>query len=98
MDAPHLIDARVYDYVTYSLKQTREMRLNTYYYIFNLSVVCIFICIAGATLYVCYSHRLTDKERHQKILKDQSMVLSKIREYQQFSYTSEHGLKLPTVE
>jgi hypothetical protein len=89
MDVPRLIETRARDCIAYSLRRAHEIRVTAYYYILNAAVALLFFCIFGAVLYACYRRQPSEEERRRKMLHDQSVVLSKIRAYQQFSRADE---------
>jgi len=85
MDLPHLIEPTVKYYLFDTLKHCHDHRVIIYYYALNIGVFLLFSSIAGYTLYYCYTHRLSDRDKHEKMKRDQAYVLSKIRYYQEES-------------
>ena len=83
MEYPRLIENTAKNYLFNTLKSCHEHRVTIYYYVFNISVFIIFALITGYTLYYCYTHKLTDYEKEQKMIRDQQYIMSKIRFYQQ---------------
>jgi len=82
MDYPKLIDLGVQHYMHNALRSCHENRMKIYYYALNTTVLLVFLGIVGITLYICYRNKPTPYERHQKMMRDQEYVLSKIRFYQ----------------
>jgi hypothetical protein len=83
MNVGHLIEPTVKYYLFNTLQNCHAHRINIYYYVLNIGVFLIFSLIVGYTLYYCYTHKLSPHEREQKMLKDQNIILSKIRMYQE---------------
>jgi hypothetical protein len=85
MDLPQLIEINASSHIQQTLHKCHVNRLNFYYYVLNISVLLLFIFIVGFILYYCYTRKPTDYEKHQKLLRDQEYVVSKIRYYQEDS-------------
>ena len=85
MDLPQLIEINASSYIQQTLNKCHVNRVNFYYYVLNISVLLLFICIVGFILYYCYTRKPTDYEKHQRLLRDQEYVVSKIRYYQEDS-------------
>ena len=83
MSFPQLIENSASYYLQQTLQRCHETRVNFYYYVLNISVLLVFALIVGYTLYYCYKNKPNEYERHQKMLKDQEYVVSKIRYYQE---------------
>jgi hypothetical protein len=81
MDQPSLIEASAKNYLFNTLKQCHTTRVNIYYYVFNIGIFLLFVAIVGTILYRCSLNKPTDYERHQKMLRDQQYVMSKIKYY-----------------
>lgn len=82
MDEPTLIEPSVKNYLFTTLQKCHSKRVNIYFYILNIGVLVIFGFIVIATLYYCYTQKPNEYERHQRFIKDQEYVMSKIRYYQ----------------
>ena len=82
MNYPSLIDYNSRQYLTNTLQSCHENRVSIYYYVLNIGVFALFSLVFGSALYFCYKHKPTPYEKHQKILKDQEFILSKIRFHQ----------------
>jgi len=80
---PKLIDPSMKFYMSRVLKTCHENRTLIYYYVLNVSVFVLFVAITGLVLYYCYQQKKTPYELHQKMLRDQSYILSKIRYYKE---------------
>jgi hypothetical protein len=53
--------------------------MNYYLWAWNIFVFVLFAGIVGSVLYYCYKEKPTDYEKEQQLLRDQEIVLSKIR-------------------
>jgi len=82
MIQPRLIDLPAKNFMYQTLNQCHNNRVTIYYYALNIGVFFIFAFIVGMVLYYCNKNKLTDYEKHQRMIKDQQYVLSKIRYYQ----------------
>ena len=82
MIQPRLIDLPSKNFMYQTLQQCHSNRVTVYYYCLNIGVFLIFAFIVGMVLYYCNKSKLTDYEKHQRMIKDQQYVLSKIRYYQ----------------
>jgi len=82
MDYPKLIDVGAMNYMYSALRSCHENRVKIYYYSLNIGVFIAFSLVVGLALYYCYRNKPTPYERHQKMMRDQEYVLSKIRFYQ----------------
>jgi hypothetical protein len=79
---PRLIENSTRSYLYETLQKCRQIRTNTYSTAFNLSILALFILVFGSALYYCYNNKKTPEEMHEKMVRDQEYVLSKIRFYQ----------------
>ena len=79
---PNLIEPTIKYYIDNTLQSCHSNRTKIYYYVLNISVLIIFCCVVGLTLYYCSSQKKTPYEIKQKMTKDQSYILYKIRYYQ----------------
>jgi len=82
MEYPKLIDMGARMYMQNALQSCHENRIKIYYYALNIGVFVSFVFIVGLTLYFCYRNKPTPYELHQKMMRDQEYVLSKIKFYQ----------------
>lgn len=82
MDGPNLIDPTVKYNLYTRLSKCHDTRVNMYIWVFNIGVFVVFVSIITATLYYCYTRKMTPEERYNKMMRDQSYILSKIRFYQ----------------
>jgi hypothetical protein len=83
MENPLLIEYPMKSYLSTILSKCHINRINIYYIVLNVSVFILFISIVGITLYYCYKRKPSAYEYHQKMMKEQEYVLSKIRFYQE---------------
>ena len=79
---PKLIENSVGNYVHDALNMCHNNRIRVYSIALNVGVLILFLAIIIITLYVCYRKKPTPYEIHQKMMKDQEYVLSKIKYYQ----------------
>lgn len=79
---PSLVEPGVKYAIGESLKQAHNYKMNTYSYIFNVSVVVLFFLVFGGVLYYRYKTKLTPEEAHAKMMKDQAIIMSKIHQHQ----------------
>lgn len=84
MEIPRLVESGARAYLEYGLRKARNIRLNAYFYIFNAAVLIIFLVLASAFLWACYRPSLTAEERAHKLIRNQELILAKIRGYQEF--------------
>jgi hypothetical protein len=87
MEIPRLVESGARAYLEFGLRKAREIRVNAYFYIFNAFVACVFLVVVFAFLWACYRPRLSAEERTHKLMRDQALILAKIRGYQEFSAT-----------
>ena len=99
MEHSKLIEPHVRSYLTSTLQSCCETRSNVYYLALNIGVFVIFVGIFGLGLYYCYTQKKTPEELHVKMIKDQEMILNKIRFYQSSKQveTSSSISNLPTI-
>jgi hypothetical protein len=83
MNYPTLIEPNSLLYLNNTLQKCHDTRVGVYYYVLNGGILLIFALIFGITLYYCYTNKPTEYERRQKMLKDQDIILSNIRSYQE---------------
>lgn len=77
-----LIEPNVRHYLQTALQSSHEIKTTMYYRVFNATVLLVFLGIFGAALYIAYKRKKTPQEIHEKMLRDQDHILSKIRFYQ----------------
>ena len=82
MDHPRLIESGVGNYMHDALNMCHSNRVRIYSIALNAGVLIIFAAIVFLTLYFCYRKKPTPYEAHQKMMRDQEYVLSKIKFYQ----------------
>ena len=83
MNVGHLIEPTVKYYLFNTLQSCHANRINIYYYVLNIGVFALFVMIVGYILYYCYTNKLSPYEKQQRMLRDQNIILSKIRMYQE---------------
>lgn len=79
---PSLVEPGVKYAIGESLKQAHNYKMNTYTFFFNLGVVIIFILVFGGVLYYKYKSKPTPQEAHEKLMRDQAIIMSKIHTHQ----------------
>ena len=82
MEYSKLIEPNVRNYLNSTLQSCRETRTNVYYLALNVGILVLFIAVFGSALYFCYKQKKSPNEIHEKMIKDQEYILSKIRFYQ----------------
>jgi len=82
MEFPRLIEQGSQHYLRETLSMCHNNRVRIYSYALNISVFVIFVAIVTTALYICYKRKPTPYETRQKMLRDQEIILSKIRYYQ----------------
>lgn len=102
MDAPTLIEPMAKSYLYETLKSCHDIRVNLYYYVLNIGILVLFLCIFGLAIYHSSQTKMTDYEKQEKIYRDQQYVLSKIRYYKEYQRDTEQAshtsiTKLPVV-
>lgn len=105
MEAPKLIEPGVKHHLYQTLHNCHDTRVSLYTWILNIGVFVIFMGITISALYFCYTRKLSPEEKYNKMMRDQSYILSKIRFYQNermnmplSSITSLPIVKEPTLE
>jgi len=66
-----------------TLQKCHSNRTTIYYYALNVGVLVAFIGLVGLVLYNAYKNKLSPYEQHEKMIRDQEYVLSKIRWFQE---------------
>ena len=82
MEYPRLIEHSAKNYIHDALEMCHTNRVKMYSTSLNIAVLVIFVGIVALSLYYSYKRKPTEYEMRQKMIKDQEMVLSKIRYYQ----------------
>lgn len=82
MEHPRLIEPNVVNYLQNTLHSCHENRTKIYYIGLNMGILILFAIIMGLSLYYCYTKKKSPYELHQKMIKDQEYILSKIRFHQ----------------
>jgi hypothetical protein len=104
MDAiaiPRLIEQGAHSYMSTVLHTCHDNRVNIYLYALNIGVLLLFIGITCLILYYCHKTKTTPEENHEKMLREQEYILSKIRYYKdhQRSIASRSSITgLPTMD
>lgn len=83
METPKLIENNVKNYLYYSLQKCHQNRVNLYSIVLNVGVTIFFIGLFGITLYYCRKKKPNQVDLERKNIKDQELILSKIRYFQQ---------------
>ena len=80
---PRLTEFSAKTYMQDILHTCHENRVNVYLYLLNFGVLILFGLITFFSLYYCYNRKLSPHDSHQKQLKEQEYILSKIRYYKE---------------
>jgi hypothetical protein len=80
---PNLIETSTKNYIFNNLQHCHHTRVNMYYYALNIGIFLLFVIIAYFILYSCSKNKISDYEKQQQMIKDQEMVLSKIRYFKE---------------
>lgn len=83
IDMPRLIEPKCRSYMSEILNKCHDNRVNIYLYSLNIGVLVLFILVVCLVLYYCYKTKMNPEEEHQKKIKDQEYILSKIRFYKE---------------
>ena len=83
MENANLIEGNAKHYLFNTLKQCHNNRVNIYYYVLNVGIFVLFVFVVGLVLYYCNQNKITDEEKHIRMMKDQDMILSQIRYHQE---------------
>ena len=98
MENPRLIEHQAGHFMYDTLRQCHEKRILTYSFVFNITIVCVFCLITGIILYLLYRKKKTPDQRRSDIIRDQKMVLEKIKslkEQKQYYLENESITKMP---
>lgn len=71
--------------------------MKTYSFILNLAIGVVFFAVFGGFLYYRYNSKSTPEEKHEKMMRDQAIVMSKIRGYKENKNASDIT-QLPFVD
>lgn len=82
METPRLIERSVRNYMQGVLHQCYEQRIHYYSMVLNAGVLGLFLGVVIWVLWFRSSKKLTEEERRKNMMRDQQLVLSKIREFQ----------------
>ena len=82
MNCPLLIEPTSRIYLNSTLQKCHDHRVGIYYYVLNGGILLLFVLLFGMALYYSYTNKPSEYEKHQKLLKDQEYILSKIRHLQ----------------
>lgn len=83
METPKLIENSVKNYLYFSLQKCHQNRVQVYSIVLNIVVLVFFVFIFGVALYICWKKKPNKIDLERKRLKEEELVLSKIRYYQQ---------------
>ena len=97
INVPSLIDTTTGNYIYNTLHNCHETRVKSYSFILNIIVLLLFFCLGGFILYLCFTRKLNTHEQQEKLLRDQQMILEKIRAFKEIqqNYHSETFTHLP---
>jgi hypothetical protein len=97
---PSLVESNVKYAISESLKQAHTYKMKTYSFFFNLGIVVLFFLVFGGVLYYRYKTKPTPQEAHEKMIKDQAIIMSKIHQHQDDRQRSKYSgmTKMPFVD
>jgi len=81
--APKLIEDTAKNYLYATLQKVHHTRVKYYNIVYNIGVFVAFSLVTGGILYYLYRTKNTPIQNHNKLIRDQEYVLSKIRYYQE---------------
>jgi hypothetical protein len=98
--SPSLVEPGVKYVIGESLKQAHTFKMNTYSFFFNLGVVFLFVLVFGGVLYYKYKTKPTPQEAHEKLMRDQAIIMSKIHQHQDDKKRANYSgmTKMPFVD
>ncbi len=94
---PSLVEPGVKYFLSDALKKTHDYKMKTYSFVLNLAIGVTFFVVFGGFLYYKYKSKPTAEEKHEKMMRDQAIVMSKIRGYKENKDASDIT-KLPFVD
>ena len=80
---PNLIEYSTKKFVYDKLQQCHNNRVTIYYYILNIGVFIFFAFVVYFALYYSHKNKLTIGEQKYKMMKEQELILSRIRYFQE---------------
>jgi len=83
MNTPKLIENNVKNYLYFSLQKCHQYRVKFYSILLNIAVFTGFVIVFGTTLFFCWKKKPDKIDLEKKRAKDQELILSKIRYFQQ---------------
>lgn len=83
METPKLIETSVKNYLYFSLQRCHHNRVQIYSIVLNIVVFVFFVIVFGSALYICWRKKPNKVDLERRQLKEQELILSKIRYYQQ---------------
>jgi hypothetical protein len=102
MNTPKLIETNVKNYLYFSLQKCHQTRVKIYSIVLNIVVFAVFVVIFGTTLFFCWKKKPNKIDLERKRVKEQELILSKIRYFQQVKQhqkeTMNNLTNLPTTE
>jgi heme exporter protein D len=88
MEYPRLIEPSVKNYLYNTLQKCHDTKELFYTWVFNISVLAVFVLVVGSLLYYCRKRKLTPYEESEKQRREQDYILAKIRQYQTVQKTA----------
>ena len=80
---PNLIETSTKNFLFNNLQHCHHYRVNMYYCALNIGLLLMFIIIVYLVLYYCSKNKLSDFEKQRLMIRDQELVLSKIRYFKE---------------
>lgn len=90
---PKLIEPGVKYFFKNILKECHNIKYNHYNFIYNITMLCLFVGILGIILYVKYKGNKSPEERYNKNLKDKQYIMSKLVYYNRVNLDNQTRIK-----
>lgn len=101
MEVPRLIEQHAGIYLSQTLKNCHEKKLETYSFIMNVVITVFFVAITVIILYLLFQKKKTPDQLKTQLLHDQKFILEKIKalkEQKQHYLGNEMISKIPMPE
>ena len=101
LEYPRLIENNAKYYMHQTLQKCHENKVHIYTTLWNVMIAVIFIVTTAIILYLCAKRKKTPDEEQERLWREQSYVLDKIRSFKELdSYHKQSSTltKLPVSE
>tara|TARA_B110000967_G_scaffold210092_1_gene270536 strand:- start:10352 stop:10660 length:309 start_codon:yes stop_codon:yes gene_type:complete len=95
---PNLIETSTKNFLFNNLQHCHNYRINMYYYALNIGLFLMFIIIVYFVLYRCSKNKISDYEKQQRMIRDQELVLSKIRYFKEQNKANQENCYTNTMD